>query len=134
MQLFKNGLAYQSNEPINWCPSCKTGLANEDVENGRCERCGTPVEKRPMRQWVLKITDYPERLLSDLDKLGWPEHIKEQQRNWIGKSEGALIKFQITSSPPANRRAGKSQTNSKLQTPIEGFTTKGDTLFGAMYF
>jgi len=133
LQLFKNGLAYQSNEPINWCPSCKTGLANEDVENGRCERCGTPVEKRPMRQWVLKITDYAERLLSDLDKLGWPEHIKEQQRNWIGKSEGALIKFQITSSPPTNRRTGKSQTNSKFQIPIEVFTTRADTLFGATY-
>src|SRR3990167_1407842 len=91
LELFKKGLAYQSNEPINWCPSCKTGLANEDVEVGRCERCGTPVEKRKIRQWVLKITDYAEALLADLEKLNWPEHIKEQQRNWIGRSEGMLF-------------------------------------------
>ena len=91
LKLFEKGLAYQSFEPINWCPSCKTGLANEDVENGRCERCGTPVEKKPMRQWVLKITDYAERLLRDIETLQWPENIKEQQRNWIGRSEGMLF-------------------------------------------
>lgn len=96
LQLWKKGLAFESFEPINWCPSCKTGLANEDVEDGRCERCGTVVEKKPLRQWVLKITKYADRLLSDLDTgLEWPEAIKESQRNWIGRSEGASINFEI---------------------------------------
>lgn len=90
LQLYKKGLAYESYEPINWCPSCKTGLANEDLEDGRCERCGSVVEKKPMRQWVLKITDYADRLLKDLDELNWPESIKESQRNWIGRSEARL--------------------------------------------
>ena len=108
LQLLKKGLAFESFEPINWCPSCKTGLANEDLEGGRCERCGSVVEKKPMRQWVLKITDYAERLLADLDLkkkdgeplLDWPEAIKEMQRNWIGKSEGVEIEFQITNPSP----------------------------------
>ena len=95
LQLLQKGLAYQSYEPINWCPSCKTGLANEDLEDGKCERCGSEVEKKPMRQWVLKITDYADRLLSDLDSLAWPESIKESQRNWIGRSEGAEINFTV---------------------------------------
>lgn len=95
LQLYKKGLAYQSYEPINWCPSCQTGLANEDLEDGKCERCGSEIIKKPMRQWVLKITDYADRLLTDLDKLNWPESIKESQRNWIGKSEGSEIKFEI---------------------------------------
>ncbi|MCK5021791.1 MAG: leucine--tRNA ligase, partial [Candidatus Pacebacteria bacterium] len=118
IQMFKKGLAYESYEPINWCPSCKTGLANEDLENGRCERCDSEIEKKPMRQWVLKITDYAERLLQDLDKLpNWDKSIKEMQRNWIGKSEGARIKFQIKD----------------LEKEIEVFTTRPDTLFGATY-
>ncbi|OGG45538.1 leucine--tRNA ligase [Candidatus Kaiserbacteria bacterium RIFCSPHIGHO2_01_FULL_50_13] len=117
LQLFKKGLAYQSDEPINWCPSCKTGLANEDLEGNACERCGTVVEQKRLPQWVLRITDYADRLLADLDTLPWPEYIKELQRNWIGKSEGALIKFQILKS--------------KFQ--IEVFTTRPDTLFGATY-
>lgn len=129
LQLLKKGLAYESYEPINWCPSCKTGLANEDIEDGRCERCGTPIEKKPMRQWVLKITDYADRLLNDLDAkddegkaiLDWPEHIKEAQRNWIGRSEGALIKFHIVDE--------KSSTKSE----IEVFTTRPDTLYGVTY-
>ncbi|MDP2593489.1 MAG: class I tRNA ligase family protein [bacterium] len=91
IQMFKKGLAYRSNEPINWCPSCKTGLSNEDVEEGKCERCGSIVEKRPVPQWVLKITDYADRLLQDLEGLNWPESIKESQRNWIGRSEGLLF-------------------------------------------
>ncbi|PIQ92282.1 MAG: hypothetical protein COV70_00955 [Parcubacteria group bacterium CG11_big_fil_rev_8_21_14_0_20_39_22] len=95
LQMLKKGLAYQSDEPINWCPSCKTGLANEDVEDGKCERCGTPVEKKAMRQWVLKITDYADRLISDLEGLNWPKSIIESQKNWIGRSEGATIKFPI---------------------------------------
>ncbi len=91
LKLFEKGLAYESWEPINWCPSCQTGLANEDLEDGKCERCSSVVEKKPMRQWVLRITDYAERLLADLDALDWPESIKESQRNWIGKSEGMLF-------------------------------------------
>ena len=95
IQMYKKGLVFQSNEPINWCPSCKTGLANEDLENGACERCDTPIEKKKIPQWVIKITDYADRLLEDLDKLDWQEHIKELQKNWIGKSEGAKIEFKI---------------------------------------
>ncbi len=121
LQLFKKGLAFESNEPINWCPSCKTGLANEDLEAGHCERCGTLVEKKPLRQWVLKITDYAEKLLKDLDAkdkdgtplLDWPEYIKEMQRNWIGKSEGMLFTSPV------------KDTNLKIQTfsaHFEAFT------------
>lgn len=100
LQLYKKGLAYESFEPINWCPSCKTGLANEDLDQGKCERCGSVVEKRPMRQWVLKITDYAEKLLAGLKDLSWPESIKESQRNWIGKSEGAHIDFALAEDTP----------------------------------
>jgi leucyl-tRNA synthetase len=116
LKLLERGLAYQSHEPINWCPSCQTGLANEDLEDGKCERCGSVVEKKPMRQWVLKITDYAERLLSDLDGLNWPESVKESQRNWIGKSEGAEIGFEVQGA------ASKK---------IYVFTTRPDTIFGA---
>ena len=95
IQLYKKGLAYESNEPINWCPGCQTGLANEDLESdGTCERCDSVVEKRPMRQWVLKIREYADRMLEDLDTLSWPEHIKEAQRNWIGKSYG--VKYTLS--------------------------------------
>ncbi|MFA6254397.1 MAG: alpha/beta fold hydrolase, partial [Candidatus Paceibacterota bacterium] len=95
LQMFKKGLAYESWEPINWCPSCQTGLANEDLEDGKCERCGSEVIKKPMRQWILKITSYADRLLKDLDGLNWPESIKESQRNWIGRSEGTELSFPI---------------------------------------
>jgi leucyl-tRNA synthetase len=95
LKLLEKGLAYESYEPINWCPFDKTGLSNEDIEDGRCERCGTLVEKKPMRQWVLRITDYAERLLSDLEYVDWPESIKESQKNWIGKSEGVNFKCNI---------------------------------------
>jgi len=88
LQLFKRGLAYEDTIPINWCPSCKTGLANEEVIEGHCERCGHAVELKPMRQWMLKITEYAEQLLDGLDGLDWPGFIKEIQRNWIGRSEG----------------------------------------------
>ncbi len=114
LQLFKNGLAYQSYELINWCPSCKTGLANEDLENGRCERCSSVVEKKPMRQWVLKITKYADKLLEGLEGLDWEEHIKEMQKNWIGKSEGTEIIFKLE--------------NKDRQ--IKVFTTRADTTFG----
>jgi len=119
VQLFKKGLAYESHEPINWCPSCQTGLANEDLESdGTCERCDSVVEKRPMRQWILRITDYADRLLEDLELLPrWPGHIKESQRNWIGKSEGAELDFSIVGSDEK----------------IKVFTTRPDTLFGATY-
>ncbi|MCK4744812.1 class I tRNA ligase family protein, partial [Candidatus Parcubacteria bacterium] len=122
LQMFKKGLAYESYEPINWCPRCQTGLANEDLEDGKCERCGSEIEQKPMRQWVLKITDYADRMLKDLDKLsGWEESIKEMQRNWIGKSEGANLVFKI-----------KSQ-KSKVKSEIKVFTTRPDTLFGCTY-
>ena len=118
IQLFKKGLAFESHEPVNWCPGCKTVLANEDLEEGRCERCGSVVEQKPLRQWVLRITDYADRLLLDLDLLPeWPEAIKEMQRNWIGRSEGALVKFGIQNSEEV----------------LEVFTTRPDTLFGATY-
>lgn len=121
LKLFEKGLAYQSNEPINWCPSCQTGLSNEDLDEGVCERCGSVVEKRPMRQWMLKITNYAGRLLNDLDLLPqWPESIKESQRNWIGKSEGALIDFSIY---------GKTDGIEKITI----FTTRPGTIFGATY-
>lgn len=100
LQMWKEGLAYESHEPINWCPSCQTGLANEDLEQGKCERCGSVVEKRPLRQWVLRMTKYADRLLRDLDtqKLDWPESIKEQQRHWIGRSEGMLFTSPVKGS------------------------------------
>ena len=117
LQLFKQGLAYESEMPINFCPSCKTGLANEEVKDGHCDRCGTKVVRKRIRQWVLKITAYAERLLNDLDKLDWPEPIKLMQRNWIGKSEGASVIFAIE---------GFGET-------LEVYTTRPDTLFGATY-
>jgi leucyl-tRNA synthetase len=117
LKFFENGLAYQSETPVNWCPGCKTVLANEQVVLGECERCGSVVEKRKMLQWNIKITDYADRLIDDLDGLDWPQAIKESQRNWIGRSEGASIKFKIQ--------------NSEFE--IEIFTTRPDTIFGATY-
>ena len=119
LQLFKRGLAYESTIPINWCPSCKTGLANEEVTQGRCERCGSAVERKAMRQWMLRITRYADRLLDDLSDLDWPESTLAMQRNWIGRSEGADVVFH-TSAPVAGRE-------------IRVFTTRPDTLFGATY-
>lgn len=121
LQLFREGLAYQADVLINFCPKDKTGLADEEVVNGECERCHTKVERRTMRQWLLKITAYADRLLKDLEELAWPEQIKAMQRNWIGRSEGTEIKFQIQS---ASRRT-------EFQIPV--FTTRPDTLFGATY-
>ncbi len=95
LKLFEAGLAYESDKPINFCPSCKTGLANEEVVDGKCERCGTPVEKKAIRQWILAITKYADRLLSDIDRLDWPKGIKEMQRNWIGRSEGVNFKNKV---------------------------------------
>ena len=95
LQMYNAGLAYESNMPINWCSSCKTGLANEEVVNGGCDRCGSPVMQRQIRQWVLKITDYAEKLLEGLDRLEWPEKVKTMQRNWIGKSEGLIFTAKV---------------------------------------
>lgn len=131
VKLFEAGLAYESYEPINWCPVDKTGLANEDLEDGKCERCGTPVEKKPMRQWVLKITDYADRLLSDIDKLDqWEPAIKEMQRNWIGRSEGAEVDFKIMGSPVARTTTAKRRESPEV---IRVFTTRVDTIFGCTY-
>ncbi len=117
VKMFKEGLAYEKEFPINWCPSCKTGLANEEVVNGCCERCGTPVTKKNLRQWMLRITKYADRLLSDLDKLEWPEKVKKMQTEWIGKSYGAEVDF------PVEGRDEK----------ITVYTTRQDTLHGATF-
>ena len=117
VKMFKEGLAYEKEFPINWCPSCKTGLANEEVVNGCCERCGTPVTKKNLRQWMLRITKYADRLLNDLDKLEWPEKVKKMQTEWIGKSYGAEVEFPVE---------GKDEK-------ITVYTTRPDTLHGATF-
>lgn len=123
LQLFKAGLAYEKEAPIWWCPKDKTGLANEEVVNGKCDRCGTVVEKKMLKQWMLKITAYADRLLDGLAKLDWPEGIKALQRNWIGKSEGAQIKFSLR---------GITDQNDDQHT-VEVFTTRPDTIFGVTF-
>lgn len=117
LKLFEKGLAYRKNAPVNWCPSCNTVLANEQVLDGACERCSTEVTKKDLTQWFLKITDYADELLEDLDKLDWPEKTKAMQRHWIGKSIGAEVTFKVD--------------NSDLQFDV--FTTRVDTLFGVTY-
>jgi len=119
LQLYKKGLAYETEAPINWCPSCLTGLANEEVKEGCCERCGTQVVRKNVRQWMLKITAYAERLLEDLEELDWPQSVKMMQRNWIGKSTGAEIDF-LLAAPHDNEK-------------ITVYTTRPDTIFGATY-
>ena len=118
LYLFERGLAYRRFAPTNWCPSCKTGLANEEVKLGVCWRCGSGVEKRPMPQWFFRITDYAERLINDLDMVNWPEGIKHMQREWIGRSEGAEVDFAV---------AGVAETVIRI------FTTRPDTLYGATF-
>jgi leucyl-tRNA synthetase len=120
LKLFEKGLAYQAEIPINWCPACKIGLANEEVVGGACERCGTPAEKKTLKQWMLKITAYADRLIEDLEKVDYPDRVKAQQIEWIGKSYGTTVKFQIPK--------GDGGVASKYQ--IEVFTTRIDTLFG----
>jgi leucyl-tRNA synthetase len=117
LKLWEKGLAYEDEAPINWCPSCLTGLANEEVKDGQCDRCGTQVTRRALRQWILKITAYADRLLADLDKLQWSDSLKLMQRNWIGRSEGANVTFKLAT--------GDGE--------IEVYTTRPDTLFGATY-
>ena len=117
VKMFKEGLAYEKEMPINWCPSCKTGLANEEVVNGCCERCGAQVTKKNLKQWMLKITKYADRLLEDLKDLDWPEKVKKMQTDWIGKSYGAEVDFKVD---------GKSDV-------ITVYTTRPDTLYGATF-
>lgn len=157
VRMFEKGLAYRQKMPINWCPSCKTGLANEEVVDGGCERCGTEVTKREMNQWMLKITAYADRLLDDLDKLDWPDKVIRMQRNWIGRSHGAKIFFDVDSGSAGATSsltgAGQAQTvatdhaetdhartdhartqDTHMQSAqIEVFTTRPDTLYGATY-
>ena len=122
IQLYKKGLAYEAQTPINWCPSCMTGLANEEVKEGKCERCGSQVTHKTIRQWILKITEYADRLDKDLEGLDWPESVKAMQHNWIGKSTGAEVTFTVAD------KDGKP-TDKKLTV----YTTRCDTLFGATY-
>ena len=118
IQFYNKGLAYKKENPVNWCPSCQTVLANEQVVDGCCERCHTPVTKKDLSQWYLRITDYADRLLDNLDNLpGWPNKVKVMQRNWIGRSVGAEIEFKIVDSEKS----------------LKVFTTRADTLFGATF-
>ena len=117
VKMFEEGLAYEKEFPINWCPSCKTGLANEEVVDGKCERCGTAVTKKNLRQWMLKITEYADRLLDDLQELDWPEKVKKMQAEWIGRSYGAEVDFALEGR----------------EDKITVFTTRPDTLYGATF-
>ncbi len=128
-QFWKRGLVERRNSPVNWCPSCKTVLANEQVIEGRCWRCDSEVEKRDLTQWYFKITDYAQELLDDLDQLkGWPERVKQQQANWIGRSEGAEVTFTLCSPD------GSVPENPTDDDLITVFTTRADTLFGCSFF
>ena len=119
LEFYKAGLAYKKEAAVNWCPDCATVLANEQVEEGLCWRCSSVVEKKKLSQWFLKITDYAERLLEDIDKLtGWPDKVKLMQKNWIGKSNGAILKFKVAEFPD-------------IEIPV--FTTRPDTVFGVTY-
>jgi leucyl-tRNA synthetase len=118
LQLFEHGLAYRKEAAVKWCPNDQTVLANEQVIDGRCERCGAEVEAKQLEQWFFRITDYADRLLDDLDTVEWPEHVKTMQRNWIGRSEGAEVVFRC--DEPG------------IDYPV--FTTRPDTLFGATFF
>lgn len=122
IQLYKKGLAYEAQTPINWCPSCMTGLANEEVKEGKCERCGSQVTHKTIRQWILKITEYADRLDKDLEGLDWPESVKAMQHNWIGKSTGAEVTFTV-----ADKDGNPTDKN------LTVYTTRCDTLFGATY-
>ena len=129
LKFWEKGLVERRNNPVNWCPSCQTVLANEQVTEGRCWRCDSEVEKRPLTQWYLKITDYAQELLDDLDQLeGWPERVKQQQSNWIGRSEGAEVTFTLCD---ANGNVPAEPAEDQLLTV---FTTRADTLFGCSFF
>src|ERR1700735_4060132 len=122
LKLLERGLAYRKEAAVKWCPFDQTVLANEQVIDGRCERCGNLVEARQLEQWQFRITDYADRLLDDLDTIDWPEHVKTMQRNWIGRSEGAEVTFRCEDLDPAH----------PVDYPV--FTTRPDTLFGATFF
>ncbi len=122
LQLYENGLAYRKDAAVNWCPVDATVLANEQVVDGHCERCGSEVELRQLEQWFFKITDYADRLLDDLETIEWPAHVKTMQRNWIGRSQGAQVTFRCEDLDPAD----------PIDYPV--FTTRPDTLFGATFF
>jgi leucyl-tRNA synthetase len=115
--MFEKGLAYRKDAPVNWCKNCQSVLANEESEGGKCWRCGNEVTQKNMNQWFFKITEYADRLLSDLDKIDWPERIKIMQRNWIGKSEGINIFFPLENSNKV----------------LEAFTTRCDTIFSVTF-
>ncbi len=143
-QFWKKGLAYKAKAEINWCPKDKIGLANEEVVEGRCERCGSPVEKREKEQWMLAITKYADRLDKDLELVDYPERVKLSQRNWIGKSEGSEIEFKLVTdrgknfseiAPSETKRQGTRAflKNSSPDPRVKIFTTRADTLFGATY-
>jgi leucyl-tRNA synthetase len=138
LQFFKKGLAYKSKMTINWCPKDKIGLANEEVINGCCERCGTPVEKKEKEQWMLAITKYADRLDKDLDTVDYLPQIKLGQRNWIGRSEGAEIEFMVGTLPDTFAEEYHASQRHHLQKhagkdAIKVFTTRPDTIFGATY-
>lgn len=120
IQMFNAGLAYQEKTPINWCPSCLTGLANEEVVGGTCDRCGATVTKKSINQWILRISKYSQQFIDDLDKLEWPDKVKQMQKNWIGRSLGAHVNFQT-----------KDNNGNLIDLPI--YTTRPDTIFGATF-
>ncbi len=122
LKMYENNLAYKAKIPINWCPSCKIGLANEEVVNGACERCGTEVEKREKEQWMFKITDYADRLIEDLENVDYLDRIKAQQINWIGRSQGAQVDFEV-----------KAKDKKEISNKLTVFTTRPDTLFGVTF-
>ncbi|MEI8103357.1 MAG: leucine--tRNA ligase [Candidatus Moraniibacteriota bacterium] len=140
LQLFKKGLAYKAKMEINWCPSCKIGLANEEAQGGVCERCGGPIEKREKEQWMLAITKYADRLDQDLDTVDYWEKIKIQQRNWIGRSEGMIVKFSVIASEARQspNDEGIATVSASGRIPrndsfLEVFTTRVDTIYGCTY-
>lgn len=140
LKMYEKGLAYQAESPVNWCPSCKTVLANEQVIDGKCWRCHQEATKKVLVQWFFRITAYAERLLNDLNKLdGWPENVKIMQRNWIGRSEGASIVFPLEGGErvPGGQRGSRSDSSVSLRSPVqeslEVFTTRPDTLCGVTF-
>ena len=131
-KFFENGLVERKTDEINWCPSCQTVIANEQVADGKCERCKTKIKQKEVPSWFFKITGFAEDLIKDLDKVDWPEATKKNQRAWIGKSEGAIIKFQIVTKSELSKSNPKSKIQ-KNENFIKVFTTRPDTLFGATY-
>jgi len=142
LKMYEKGLAYRKESSVNWCPSCKTVLSDEQVIGGKCERCEAEVAKKQMKQWFWRITDYADKLLKNLEQIDWSEDVKTIQRNWIGKSEGALVKFCVIASEAKQSRvqsdkngiATSRQGGIRNDSVVEVFTTRPDTLFGCTYF